>query len=94
VAERQVCALPQLELAMRYYFHIKDGEAVFDEEGLELASLAAVRHEAALSSIEMLRRPRRSEFWAGEPWMLWVTDQPNGRGDTILAITFASRATH
>jgi hypothetical protein len=26
--------------------------------------------------------------------MLWVTDEPNGGGNTILAITFASRATH
>jgi hypothetical protein len=79
---------------MRYYFHMRDGESLFDEEGMELSSLAAVREEAALSSVDMLRGPRRAHFWSGEPWMLWVTDQPNGGGNTVLAITFGSRAIH
>jgi hypothetical protein len=38
---------------MRYYFHIRDGETSFDEEGMELSSLEAVRQEAILSSAEM-----------------------------------------
>jgi hypothetical protein len=79
---------------MRYYFHIKNGESLFDEEGMELESLAAVRQEAALASIELLKGPPPPDFWAGEPWMLWVTEQPNGGGNTVLATTFASRATH
>jgi hypothetical protein len=78
---------------MRYYFHIRNGETLFDDEGMELSSLDAVRQEAVISSTEMIRGHGGSQFWSGEPWMLWVTDAPNG-GDTILAITFASRATH
>jgi hypothetical protein len=95
VAERHDCALPEPGVAMRYYFHLKDGEVLLDDEGLELGSLAAVRKEAVQSSIDLLKgAPRRSEFWAGEPWMLWVTDGPNGAGNTVLAISFSSRATH
>jgi hypothetical protein len=79
---------------MRYFFHIRNGETLFDDEGMELSNLDAVRQEALLSSTEMLRGHNASEFWSGEPWKLWVTDAPNGGEDTILAITFASRATH
>jgi hypothetical protein len=79
---------------MRYYFHVRDGASLFDDEGMELSSLAAVREEAALSSVDMLRSARRLNFWSGEPWLLWVTDQPNGEGNTVLAITFGARGTH
>ena len=79
---------------MRYYFHVTNGESSLDEEGMELTTLTAVREEAVQSSAEMLKgiHPPVS-FWSGEPWMLWVTDKPNGEGNTILALTFASRAT-
>jgi hypothetical protein len=79
---------------MRYYFHIQNGETLFDEAGIELSNLDAVRQEALLSSVETLRGHNVSEFWSGEPWKLWVTDAPNGSGNTVLAITFASGATH
>ena len=80
---------------MRYYFHVRNGESAFDEEGIELSSLTAVREEAVLSSAEILKSNHHPmAFWSGEPWMLWVTDEPNGGGNTILALTFASRATH
>ena len=80
---------------MRYYFHVTNGETSLDEEGVELSSLTAVREEAVLSSAEMLKGTRHPvSFWSGEPWMLWVTDKPNGGGNTILAVTFAARATH
>jgi hypothetical protein len=79
---------------MRYYFHIEDGESLLDEEGLELSSLAAVREEAAQTTVEMLKGPRHPHFWSGEPFTLWVTDEPNGRGNTVLAITFGCRVSH
>jgi hypothetical protein len=80
---------------VRYYFHVRNGKTLFDDEGMELSSLAAVREEAVLSSAETLKgnHPPQS-FWSGEPWTLWVTDEPNGGGNTILALTFAARATH
>jgi hypothetical protein len=30
------------------------------------------------------------EFWSGEPWRLWVTDQPDGGGSTVLTLQFAA----
>jgi hypothetical protein len=80
---------------MRYYFHVRNGKSLFDDEGMELSSLAAVREEAILSSAEVLKGTHHQlAFWSGEPWMLWVTDEPNGGGNTVLALTFASRAMH
>ena len=59
---------------------------------MELSNFEAVRQEAIISSAEMVRGLGGAQFWSGEPWMLRVTDQPNGGGETILAITFASAA--
>jgi len=76
---------------MRYYFNIKDEVDLLDEEGLELSDLDAVKKEALLSSGEMLKDLQGRHFWTGEPWVLWVTDQPNGGGNTMLTLTFTSR---
>ena len=76
---------------MRYYFNITDGVDLLDEEGLELADLDAVKKEALLSSGEMLKDLQGQYFWTGEPWVLWVTDQPNGGGNTMLTLTLTSR---
>jgi hypothetical protein len=40
---------------MRYYFHIRNGETLFDEEGMEMDNLTAVREEAVKSSTELLK---------------------------------------
>jgi hypothetical protein len=76
---------------MRYYFNIKDGKTMLDEEGIELDDMEAVRNEAVQSSADMLKGLHGEHFWTGEPWMLWVTDQPNGGGNTLLTLTFSSR---
>jgi hypothetical protein len=34
----------------------------------------------------MLKNDGTEEFWAGEPWRVWVTDQANGAGQTILTL--------
>jgi hypothetical protein len=26
-----------------------------------------------------------AEFWSGEAWTMWVADEPNGKGKTILS---------
>jgi len=76
---------------MRYYFNVKDGTSLLDDEGMEFDSLDAVKTEAMLSSLDLLKGIRGAKFWTGEPWQLWVTDQPNGGGNTLLRLTFTSR---
>ena len=76
---------------MRYYFNFKDGQTMLDDEGMELSDMDEVKTEAARSSGEMLREIHNPKFWAGEPWVLWVTDQPNGGGNTLMTLTFNAR---
>jgi hypothetical protein len=76
---------------MRYFFNFKDGKTILDDEGTELADIKAVKKEAVQSSAELLKGHDSEQFWTGEPWILWVTDQPNGEGNTVLTLTFSSR---
>jgi hypothetical protein len=76
---------------VRYYFNVKDGALIHDDEGMELADMDAVKKEAIQSSADMLKGHHGQNFWTGEPWLLWVTDQPNGGGNTVLTLTFSSR---
>ncbi len=76
---------------MRYYFHIKDGVTLLDDEGHDCADLATVRAQAVATSGAMLKELSGSgEFWSGEVWTMWVTDEANGKGQTILALEFRS----
>lgn len=57
----------------RYFFDIKDGEDVPDDEGAVLADLAAARLEAVRYSAEVLREmPDR--FWNCEEWTMTVRE--------------------
>ena len=40
---------------MRYYFNIKDGKTMLDEEGVDLNDMEAVKQEALQSSADMLK---------------------------------------
>jgi hypothetical protein len=74
-----------------YYFHLKDGQTIFDSQGSDLPDLAAVRRMAIATTMEILGGLRAGpEFWSGEPWKLWVTDQPDGAGTTVLTLQFAA----
>jgi hypothetical protein len=75
---------------MRYFFHVKDGKEMLDQEGVDLGDLNAVREEAVKASAELLGSLHENEFWNGEPWKLWVTDKPNGAGKTLLTLTFSA----
>ena len=75
---------------MRYYFHIRDGVTLVDEVGVECADLRELRTEAIRTSAEMLTGLRGQDFWTGEPWSLWVTDQPKGKGNTVLSLTLTA----
>jgi hypothetical protein len=76
---------------LRYYFNMKDGSDVLDDEGVELDDMAAVKVEAIQASSELLRGLEGEHFWTGEPCLLWVSDQPNGGGNTLLTLTFSAR---
>lgn len=71
-----------------YYFNIADGEIILDAHGSELPNLAAARKEALKACREMVTGP--PHFWEGKPWTIWVTDEPGGRGKTLLKIEVAA----
>src|SRR3954464_12444336 len=74
-----------------YYFHLKDGVTILDSEGCDLPDLAAVRCAAIATTTEVLGGIKAGPaFWSGEPWKLWVTDEPNGAGATLLTLQFAA----
>ena len=73
---------------MRYFFHVRDGDETLDAHGVELRDMTAVKKEALQASVELLDGMRSSNFWNGEPWTLWVTDEPSGAGRTLLTLNF------
>ena len=75
----------------RCFFNIKDGETVLDEEGVELVDLAAIQHEALHSTAGMIQSMEGQHFWSGEPWELWVTDQPSGGGSRLFTLVLTAR---
>jgi hypothetical protein len=78
----------------RYYFNFKDGETLLDPNGIEFADMEAVKHEAVKSGAEMLRSVKVDHLWSGDPWVLWVSDQPNGGGQTLLTLKFSATVAH
>ncbi len=72
----------------RYFFNLKDGRTTLDHEGTELPDIQTARREAVRFTGEVLRDRPDQTLWAGEPWRLWVTDQPNGRGKTLFTLNF------
>jgi hypothetical protein len=67
------------------------GVILLDEEGHNCADADAVRSEALATSGAMLKElSGTAEFWSGEEWMMWVTDEPKGKGKVILKLEFRS----
>jgi|tagenome__1003787_1003787.scaffolds.fasta_scaffold19948915_3 hypothetical protein len=58
--------------------------------GVELADIDAARKEAVTFSGEVLRDATGETLWEGQPWQLWVTDQPGGKGKTFLTLSFSA----
>jgi hypothetical protein len=65
---------------MQYYFHIRDGVTLLDDEGHDCADLASRTQALATSGAMLKELSGSAEFWSGEAWIMWVTDEPNGKG--------------
>ena len=68
----------------RYYFNVRDGRTMFDDDGIELPTLAAARDQAIEYSGDLLKDGAAASLWTGEPWCMWVTDAPGGGGKNSL----------
>ena len=62
----------------RYFFHILNGKAIFDDVGLELSNLDQMRTEAIRATGQMLSDGQHK--WKGQAWQMIVTDAD----DTIV----------
>jgi hypothetical protein len=69
-----------------FYFHFEDGAAILDRDGVDLDGTAAAHAEAVATLADILRDGEVNALWDGKPLRLWVTDQPNGLGQTLFAI--------
>ena len=70
----------------RYFFHRHDGGTSLDDEGIELVDLNTAREEAIRTCGEMVRELPVT-VCRGYTLRLWVTDQPDGSGTTVFALT-------
>jgi hypothetical protein len=57
----------------KYFFHVINGKAVVDDQGVELADMDAMCSEAARSAGEMIASG--DQTWNGEAWQTVVTDE-------------------
>jgi hypothetical protein len=75
----------------QFYFHVEDGETVLDETGVELR--AAAQDEALYASGEAIKDGvcAATSLWNGTPWRMWVTDEPNGAGNTFFTLLLSAQ---
>ena len=66
----------------RYYFHVRDGHDILDEDGLELSGPDDAREQAVIAVREALRDTGR-RFWKEREWRMWVV---NESGETVCDI--------
>jgi hypothetical protein len=71
----------------RYYFHVMDGHASIDREGLELEGLAQARAQAVQTAGEIIR-DSGARFWNGTEWLMTVCDSV---GTTVFSLRFTAR---
>jgi hypothetical protein len=69
-----------------YYFHIRDGTDIIDDEGSELAGPDQARQQAITTAGELLRDKGKG-FWGGEEWTMKVVDEA---GDTVCSLKFTA----
>lgn len=74
----------------RFYFHFSSRQTTLDEVGIDLPDLDAVRREA-LGTTRDLMFDAPAQICAGQPCRVWVTDEPNARGKTVLTLELCAR---
>jgi hypothetical protein len=57
-----------------------------------LRDIAAAQKEALRASADILKAGARATatLWTGTPWRMWVTDKPNGEGNTFFTLRFSA----
>ncbi len=69
-----------------FYFHIENGSAILDTDGIDLPDVEAARAEAVAVIADVLRDGEARDLWSNHPLQLWVTDEPDGAGRTLLRL--------
>ena len=71
---------------MRSFFHIENGSVIMDSDGIDLPDVESARAEAVALIADVLRDGEASDLWNDHPLRVWVTDEPNGAGKTLLTL--------
>ncbi|WP_371180073.1 hypothetical protein [Bradyrhizobium sp. URHA0013] len=75
----------------RFHFHIVDGTALTDTDGLELPDTAAAKSEAIRLAGAVLKDYIGDDLWRGEPWQIVVNDsQVPNTGRTYFNLTLTA----
>ncbi len=69
-----------------FYFHVQNGTAVLDLDGVELADMAAARGEAEALIAGMLRDGKAGDL-TKHPLRVWITKEPSGPALFALNVT-------
>jgi hypothetical protein len=77
-----------------HYFHFKNGITSLDHDGTDFLDLTAARVEAVETMAEILHDGDVGPLWDGEPLRLWVTDQPDGLGQTLFTLHITATSSH
>lgn len=72
----------------RYFFHVLDGRAAMDVDGLFLANETEARAEALRGAGEMLT-DENMNLWLGNEWLMAVTDEA---GYVLLKLKFSAES--
>ena len=70
----------------RYFFNVRDGRAILDDVGSDLADDDAARAEAVCTSAQLLLGLEPAALWHGEDWTLEVT---TADGRTVGTLRFS-----
>ena len=74
-----------------HYFHHSNGHTTLDHFGTDHPDLASVRQEAIRALRELIYLGPADSLWSGEPWKLWVTQDPDGVGRNVLTLDLNAR---